>query len=202
MTLPNKIPMTGVLGVQRHFPGDVPMTTTTVRIASLVLGGFIAAAALSVPVFAAGDDSETMPVCKKGEVYDKKAKKCVKQSSANITDENRTDYAYSLAKSGRFDEALAMLDTVKDQNNAEVLNYRGYATRKLGRTDEGISYYLQSVKLDPQYAKVREYLGEAYVIKGQLDMAKDQLATIKTICGTDCEEYQDLNAAIIDPSKI
>ena len=36
------------------------MTTTTVRIASLVLGGFIAAAALSVPVFAAGDDSETM----------------------------------------------------------------------------------------------------------------------------------------------
>ena len=95
-----------------------------------------------------------------------------------------------------------MLDTVKDQNNAEVLNYRGYATRKLGRTDEGISYYLQSVKLDPQYAKVREYLGEAYVIKGQLDMAKDQLATIKTICGTDCEEYQDLNAAIIDPSKI
>jgi len=178
------------------------MTTTTVRIASLVLGGLIAASAFSVPVFAAGDDSETMPVCKKGEVYDKKAKKCVKQSSANITDENRTDYAYSLAKSGRFDEALAMLDTVKDQNNAEVLNYRGYATRKLGRTDEGISYYLQSVKLDPQYAKVREYLGEAYVIKGQLDMAKDQLATIKTICGTGCEEYQDLNAAILDPSKI
>ena len=178
------------------------MTTTTVRIASLILGGFIAAATLSVPVFAAGDDSETMPVCKKGEVYDKKAKKCVKQSSANITDENRIDYAYSLAKAARYDEALAMLDTVKDQNNAEVLNYRGYATRKLGRTDEGISYYLQSVKLDPQYAKVREYLGEAYVIKGQLDMAKDQLATIKTICGTGCEEYQDLNAAIIDPSKI
>jgi tetratricopeptide (TPR) repeat protein len=184
------------------FSGGFPMSTTPVRIASLLLSGLIAASAFSVPVFAAGDDSETTPVCKKGEVYDQKTKKCVKQSTANITDENRTDYAYTLAKAGRYDEALAILDTVKDQNNAEVLNYRGYATRKLGRTDEGISYYLQSVKLDPQYAKVREYLGEAYVIKGQLDMARDQLATIKTICGTDCEEYQDLNAAILDSSKI
>jgi Flp pilus assembly protein TadD len=178
------------------------MTTMTIRVASLVLGGLIAASTLSTPVFAIGDDSDTMPVCKKGEVYDKKAKKCVKQQSANITDENRTDYAYSLAKAGRYEEALAMLDTVKDQNTAEVLNYRGYATRKLGRTDEGISYYLQSVKLDPQYAKVREYLGEAYIVKGRVDLAQDQLSTIKTICGTGCEEYQDLNAAILDPSKI
>jgi Flp pilus assembly protein TadD len=178
------------------------MTTKTVRIASLVFGSCIAASVLSGPVFAIGDDSSTMPVCKKGEIYDKKAKKCVKQQSANVTDENRTDYAYSLAKAGRYEEALAMLDTVKDQNNAEWLNYRGYATRKLGRTDEGISYYLQSVKLDPQYAKVREYLGEAYVIKGELNLAKEQLTTIKAICGTGCEEYQDLNAAILDPSKI
>jgi Flp pilus assembly protein TadD len=95
-----------------------------------------------------------------------------------------------------------MLDTLKNPNTAEALNYRGYATRKLGRTDEGISYYLKSVELDPQYAKVREYLGEAYVVKGRIDLAKDQLNTIKTICGTGCEEYRDLNEAIADPSKI
>ncbi|MBB3918888.1 tetratricopeptide repeat protein [Rhizobium fabae] len=178
------------------------MTLTTVRIASILLGGCLAASVFSVPVFAIGDNNSTMPTCKKGEIYDQKTKKCVKQQSANVSDENRTDYAYSLAKDGRYEEALAMLDTVKDQNTAEVLNYRGYATRKLGRTDEGISYYLKSVKMDPQYAKVREYLGEAYVIKGQLDLAKDQLNTIKAICGTSCEEYQDLNAAILDPSKI
>ena len=178
------------------------MTITTVRIASILVGGCLAASLFSGPVFAVGNDNSTMPTCKKGEIYDQKTKKCVKQQSANVSDENRTDYAYSLAKAGRYEEALAMLDTVKDQNSAEVLNYRGYATRKLGRTDEGISYYLQSVKIDPQYAKVREYLGEAYVIKGQLDLAKDQLNTIKAICGTSCEEYQDLNAAILDPSKI
>lgn len=181
------------------------MTTTIVRIASLVLGGCIAASMLSTPVFAVGGGGgggANTPTCKKGQIYDKRSKQCVKQQSANVTDENRTDYAYSLAKDGRYEEALAILDTVKDQNNAEVLNYRGYATRKLGRTDEGISYYLQSVKLDPQYAKVREYLGEAYVVKGRIDLAKEQLNMIKAICGTGCEEYQDLNAVILDPSKI
>jgi len=34
------------------------------------------------------------------------------------------------------------------------------------------------------------------MIKGRPDLAKAQLATIKSICGTGCEEYRDLNAAI------
>ncbi|PZM11929.1 tetratricopeptide repeat protein [Rhizobium tubonense] len=178
------------------------MTSTAIRLASIALGTCLTLGALSIPVFAIGDNESTTPTCKKGEIYDKKAKKCVKQQGANITDENRADYAYSLAKDGRYEEALAMLDTLKDQNTAEALNYRGYATRKLGRTDEGISYYLKSVQLDPKYAKVREYLGEAYVIKGQINLAQDQLNTIKSICGTSCEEYQDLHEAIQDPSKI
>jgi tetratricopeptide (TPR) repeat protein len=152
--------------------------------------------------FAAGDDSSSTPTCNQGEVYNQQSGKCEQQSGANITDQNRTDYAYALAKSGRYQEALAMLDTVKDQNAPEVLNYRGYATRKLGRTDEGISYYLKSVAADPTYVKVREYLGEAYVIKGKLDLAQEQLSTIKSLCGMDCEEYQDLDAAIRNPSSI
>ena len=79
-----------------------------------------------------------------------------------------------------------------------ALNYRGYATRKLGRTDEGIGYYLKSVALDPVYPQVREYLGEAYVIEGKFDLAKDQLATIGKICGTQCEYYGELAKALAD----
>ena len=196
------------------------MTIATVRIASILVGGCIAAFALSAPAFAVGGggsgsgggsgasggtggNSGTMPTCKKGQMYDKKTRRCVKQSSANVTEENRTDYAYSLAKAGRYEEAIAMLDTLKDPNTAEALNYRGYATRKLGRTDEGISYYLKSVEIDPKYAQVREYLGEAYVVKGRLDLANEQLEVIKTLCGgTECEEYEDLHEAIMKPSKM
>src|SRR6187402_1550166 len=85
---------------------EQPMTTTAIRFASIALGACLTLGAFTVPVFAIGDDEAAPPTCKKGEVYDKKAKKCVKQSGANITDENRADYAYALAKEGRYEEAL------------------------------------------------------------------------------------------------
>ncbi|MFJ7281538.1 tetratricopeptide repeat protein [Pseudomonas sp. NPDC099000] len=147
------------------------------------------------------DDAPAKPNCPKGQVFDTKSRKCVMQTSNLVPDADRTDYAYRLARDGRYEEALALLDTLKNPNTAKALNYRGYATRKLGRTDEGIGYYLQSVRLDPQYAQVREYLGEAYVIKGRLDLAQEQLQQIKSICGSTCEEYQDLAEAINDSSK-
>jgi Flp pilus assembly protein TadD len=160
-------------------------------------------AALSSPMaFAHGDDdAPAKPNCPKGQVFDSKSNKCVTQTSSLVPDNDRVDYAYRLAKDGRYEEALALLDTLKNPNTAKALNYRGYATRKLGRTDEVIGYYLQSVKLDPQYAQVREYLGEAYVIKGRIDLAQEQLQHIKSICGSTCEEYQDLAEAINDSSK-
>ncbi|MEB0229068.1 tetratricopeptide repeat protein [Pseudomonas sp. 10S4] len=173
-----------------------------IRFAVFATPLLLVAALSSTLVFAHGDDAApAKPNCPKGQVFDSKSNKCVLQTSSLVPDNDRVDYAYRLAKDGRYEEALALLDTLKNPNTAKALNYRGYATRKLGRTDEGIGYYLQSVKLDPQYARVREYLGEAYVIKGRIDLAQEQLQHIKSICGSTCEEYQDLAEAINDSSK-
>jgi tetratricopeptide (TPR) repeat protein len=141
-----------------------------------------------------GPDSTT---CSPGEVYDARSMSCVRRQAGVLPDADLAQYAYVLAKAKRYAEAIEVLDTMQNPNTAVALNYRGYATRKMGRTDEGIRYYLRSVKLDPHYAQVREYLGEAYVIKGQLAKAKAQLRIIKSICGnTECEEYEDLEKAI------
>ena len=145
---------------------------------------------------AMGDDDSKPPTCPKGQIYDKKAKSCVADKTGMINDNDRTDYAYALAKAGRYDEALQMLDRLQQPNTAKAWNYRGYATRKLGRTDEGIGYYQKSIALDPRYAQVREYLGEAYMVKQQPSKAREQLTIIKSICGTGCEEYRDLSDAI------
>ena len=92
-----------------------------------------------------------------------------------------------------------LLDLLENPNTPRALNYRGYATRNLGRTDEGIGYYLQSVALDPSYPQVREYLGEAYVIEAKFDLAKDQLSKIENLCGSkECEYYQDLAEALAE----
>ncbi len=164
---------------------------------ALFYGVCLAAALLAGNAYASGDESAPpKPNCPKGQVWDTKTGKCVLQTSKATSDADRTDYAYRLAKDGRYDEALALLDTLQNPNTAKALNYRGYATRKLGRTDEGIGYYLKSVALDPNYAQVREYLGEAYVIKGRVDLAQEQLVKIKALCSTTCEEYEDLAEAI------
>jgi tetratricopeptide (TPR) repeat protein len=146
-----------------------------------------------------GGGSNDSQTCQNGEVYDARQWKCVKRQAGVLPDKALAEYAYALAKAERYDEALLVLNTMKNPNTAEALNYRGYATRKLGRVDEGIGYYLRSVALDPNYAQVREYLGEAYLAKGDITAAKAQLLTIKHICGTLCEAYEHLQVAIADP---
>jgi tetratricopeptide (TPR) repeat protein len=148
------------------------------------------------------DKSSNTPTCGRGEVWDSKSQKCVKAENGVLPDRELIDYAEALVKAGRYAEALAVLDLLKDPNTPVALNYRGYATRKLGRIDEGIGYYLKSIALDPHYAQVREYLGEAYLIKGDTAGANAQLLAIKQICGTVCEEYEHLAVAIADPTDL
>jgi Flp pilus assembly protein TadD len=118
--------------------------------------------------------------------------------SGVLLDPDLTEYAYALAKADRYQEAIDVLDLLDNPNTPRALNYRGYATRKLGRTDKGIGYYLQSVTLDPNYAQVREYLGEAYVIKGNYELAREQMSTIHKLCGKDFEYYEDLAEALTE----
>ena len=149
-----------------------------------------------------GNERSNTKACDKGEVWDSRSQRCVKAENGVLPDEALTDYAFVLIKAGRYSEALAILDLLKSPNTPVALNYRGYATRKLGRIDEGISYYLKSVALDPHYAQVREYLGEAYLLKGDTASAKAQLQAIKLICGTVCEAYEHLAVAIADPADL
>jgi tetratricopeptide (TPR) repeat protein len=149
------------------------------------------------PSGAKHSDKTDLNTCEPGKVWDTKQHKCLTKRSGVLPDPELTEYAYSLAKAERYQEALDVLDMLDNPNTPRALNYRGYATRKLGRTDEGISYYLKSVALDPAYPQVREYLGEAYVIQGKYDLAKDQLVTIEKLCGSkDCEYYEDLVGAL------
>jgi tetratricopeptide (TPR) repeat protein len=146
---------------------------------------------------ATGMKKTDLTTCAPGQVWDKKTHKCLERHSGVLPDSELTEYAYSLAKADRYQEAIDVLDLLDNPNTPRALNYRGYATRKLGRTDEGIGYYLRSVALDPNYSQVREYLGEAYVIQGKFDLAKDQLATIEKLCGSkECEYYEDLADAL------
>ena len=139
-----------------------------------------------------------LTTCAPGMVWDAKHRKCLMRHSGVLPDPDLTEYAYALAKADRYQEAIDVLDLLGNPNTPRALNYRGYATRKLGRTDEGIGYYLKSVTLDPNYPQVREYLAEAYVIEGNDELAREQFSTIEKLCGKDCEYYEDLAEALTE----
>lgn len=154
--------------------------------------------------------------CPAGHKYSAKTKGCIKVScggvtvwsgtagactdihSASLVDQDFYSEARALADEGRNAQALAMLAHIEWQEQPRVLNLVGYNTRKLGDVDKGLDYYQRALALDPNYVLAREYLGEGYLQKGDVEKAKEQLAEIGKRCaGHDCQQYGKLEKAII-----
>ncbi|PCH48407.1 MAG: hypothetical protein COC23_00070 [Hyphomicrobiales bacterium] len=152
----------------------------------------------TMPVYAAGGGTETtVPTCKKGKIWDKKKKKCLKiKKSSSLDDDNLFLAARDLAYNHRYEEAIEVLHLAKNQNDPRILNYLGFATRKLGDVEKGLTYYAAALKIDPNYTLVREYMGEAFLQLGQINKAQEQLAEIGKRCGLGCREYAMLKAEI------
>jgi tetratricopeptide (TPR) repeat protein len=123
-------------------------------------------------------------------VWDTKHRKCL------ILPDPASPNTYALAKADRYQEAIDALDMLDNPNTPRALSYRGYATRKLGRTGEGIGYYLKSVALDPKYSQAGEYLGKP--VFSRASTTKIATATIEKFCGKDCEYYEDLVGALTE----
>jgi tetratricopeptide (TPR) repeat protein len=156
------------------------------------------------PVFAAGGDSggasgSNTPECKKGQHYDEKSKICVPNSALN--DQELYKQGHDLALAGRYESALDALLAIRNKDDAMVLTMIGYSTRKLGALDQGIAIYHQALAIDPKNVNTHEYLGEGYIDAGRIDLAEAELDTLKGLCGTGCEQYQDLEKAIVGSGK-
>jgi len=113
-----------------------------------------------------------------------------------MPDEGIYAEAVSLINARHYSDALELLWTIETRQNPKVLNYIGFASRKLGDLDEGIVYYHKALAIDPDYTLAREYLGEGYLQKGDVVSAKRQLAQIGARCGQSCREYGVLAHAI------
>ena len=148
---------------------------------------------------ASGSGANASPAaknCKTGQVWNKKTKKCVKAQSGVLPDEDLYQQGRALAKLARYDWAIEVLSTVQNQRDPRVLNYLGYANRKAGRLEIGITYYQRALAIDPNFNLAREYLGEGYLAAGRTDLAMNELSAIAKSCGTGCEEYITLSKAI------
>jgi tetratricopeptide (TPR) repeat protein len=134
--------------------------------------------------------------CPEGTAWSKQQGKCVPQKSGLLSDEDLAQAGRSLALDGKYEEAIKVLGLASNKSDPAVLTYLGYCHRKLGDVDLGISLYKKALDVDPDNVDTREYLGEGYVSKGELDLAWLELREIEKRCGTACKEYQTLDRAM------
>jgi tetratricopeptide (TPR) repeat protein len=67
----------------------------------------------------------------------------------------------------------------------EAWNLIGYASRKLDDRPGAVVAYGRSLRIKPDYAPAREYLGEAYVEMGEPARAREQLAWLERLSKAD-----------------
>jgi Flp pilus assembly protein TadD len=84
----------------------------------------------------------------------------------------------------------------RDPENADLQNYLGYSHRNLKQFDLAFTYYKRSIELNPRHRGAHEYIGEAYLMVGDLAGAERHLAALREICLLPCEELADLEKAV------
>ena len=110
--------------------------------------------------------------------------------------------AKKLEKKGKIEKAkkryekafkLLVISNKKKPNNADTLNYLGFAERKLGYYEKAENQYHEGLAIEPNHTGINEYLGELYVITNRVDLAKERLEVLKNC---NCEEYDELKELI------
>ena len=97
-------------------------------------------------------------------------------------------------------QAQALLKDAIGRNpgNADYHNLYAYSIRKGADPDMNLvfKHYNEALRLDPRHRGAHEYLGEAYLMVGNLPKAKEHLSALDKLCFFSCSEFSDLKKAI------
>jgi len=88
----------------------------------------------------------------------------------------------------------------KEPANADYHNLYAYAVRKGASPDMSLvfKHYNEALRLDPKHRGAHEYIGEAYLMVGNLPKAKGHLAQLDKLCFLPCSEYRYLKQAVAE----
>ncbi|HEX6157638.1 MAG TPA: tetratricopeptide repeat protein [Burkholderiales bacterium] len=90
-----------------------------------------------------------------------------------------------------------------DPNNADYHNLYAYSLRKGASPDMNLvfKHYNEALRLDPKHKGAHEYIGEAYLMVGNVGKAKEHLGQLDKLCFFSCSEYTDLKKSIAEYEK-
>ncbi|HET9650992.1 MAG TPA: tetratricopeptide repeat protein [Usitatibacter sp.] len=84
---------------------------------------------------------------------------------------------------------------VRNPDHADLHNDLGFAYRNLKQYDAAFRHYKRALQIDPRHRSAHEYIGEAYLMVGDVKSAETHLAALRGICLLGCEELKDLEGA-------
>ena len=108
----------------------------------------------------------------------------------------------SLGKGNDWPAAVSLMkDAVtKNPQNADYHNLYAYSMRKGAGADMNLvfKHYGEALRIDPRHRGAHEYIGEAYLMVGNVGKAKEHLGQLDKICFFGCSEFTELKSAISD----
>jgi Flp pilus assembly protein TadD len=147
--------------------------------ARALVGAWVAAAVIAVfPAIAVGEPYESDPDLASRDDDYAAARRAV----------DKSDWA----------EAARLLERAKRRHpeHADLQNMLGFTYRNLKQYDLAFKHYKRALEIDPRHRGAHEYIGETYLLVGDLEGAQRHLAQLKLICLLPCDELADLERAV------
>ena len=164
-------------------------------VAAAVLFAFAVSAGPALAAEDSGSRFPPPPPDQKGQKQQQGQKKKKKQSQEQLREGYQ--HARALIMDGQYEAGIAAMHALGHDDNPEIANFIGYASRKLGRYEDSKFWYEKALAADPNHVRTWSYYGMWHAEQGNLLMAKDYLEKVRLICGnTECEEYQKLKGVI------
>ena len=82
--------------------------------------------------------------------------------------------------------------------NADYHNLYAYSIRNGADPDMSLvfKHYNEALRIDPKHRGAHEYIGEAYLMVGNVAKAKEHLGALDKLCFFPCQEYSDLKRSL------
>jgi Tfp pilus assembly protein PilF len=102
------------------------------------------------------------------------------------------------SKDWRQAQAVLKDAIARDPKNPDYHNLYAYSIRKGANPDMNLVFrhYNEALRLDPKHRGAHEYIGEAYLMVGNLPKAKEHLSSLDKLCFFPCSEFNDLKKSI------
>ena len=97
-----------------------------------------------------------------------------------------------------WDEAVRRFKLAERRHpeQADLQNILGYAHRNLKQYDLAFVHYKRAIEIEPRHRGAHEYIGETYLLTGDLAGAEKHLEALRQICLLPCDELRDLDKAV------